>query len=130
MCIFCKIISGEIPSRKIYEDDDVLAILDISQATKGHTLVLPKRHFENIFDIDQKTFLKVMYQVRKIAKNYKRIDKNILGVNILNNSGERAGQSVIHFHVHILPRYQDDDLKIESQSHEYDLEQIEQKFKL
>lgn len=130
MCIFCKIISGEIPSRKIYEDDDVLAILDISQATKGHTLVLPKRHFENIFDIDQKTFLKVMYQVRKIAKNYKRIDNNILGVNILNNSGEKAGQSVMHFHVHILPRYQDDDLKIESQAHEYDLEEIQKKLHL
>ena len=68
MCVFCKIIKGEIPSKKIYEDDDVLAILDISQATLGHTLVLPKKHYENLFSIENNDYLKVMEKVKMLAK--------------------------------------------------------------
>lgn len=130
MCIFCKIISGEIPSKKIYEDENVLAILDISQATKGHTLVMPKKHFENIFEIDAKDYLNVMQVVHKICKHYKDTNKSILGINVLNNNGQKAGQSVNHLHYHILPRYEEDDLEINFQEHQYDLEEIQKEFKL
>ena len=123
MCIFCKIINGEIPSKKVYEDDDVVAILDISQATKGHTLVLPKKHYANILEIEDDAFIKVMNTTKMLAK---KISKNLNaeGVNILNNCNEAAGQTVMHFHVHILPRYKDDDLKLEFTSHELDLDAI------
>lgn len=119
MCIFCKIINGDIPSKKVYEDKDVLAILDISQATKGHTLVIPKKHYENILDIDSKDYLAVMDKVRELSK---KIVTNLgaEGANILNNCNEVAGQSVMHFHVHIIPRYKKDDLKLEFIDHSKD----------
>lgn len=123
MCIFCKIINGEIPSKKVYEDEDVLAILDISQATKGHTLVLPKKHYANVLEIEDDTFIKVMNKTKMLAK---KITENLSaeGCNILNNCNEAAGQTVMHFHVHILPRYKDDDLKLEFTNHELDLDSI------
>ena len=123
MCIFCKIINGEIPSKKVYEDDYVVAILDISQATKGHTLVLPKKHFSNLLEIDNVYYLMVMMVVKELSA---KIVNNLgaEGVNILNNCGEAAGQTVMHFHVHIIPRYKDDDLKIEFTNHSLDLEEI------
>ncbi len=119
MCIFCKIINGSIPSKKVYEDKDVLAILDISQATKGHTLVIPKKHYENILDIDSKDYLAVMDKVRELSK---KIVTNLgaEGANILNNCNEVAGQSVMHFHVHIIPRYKKDDLMLEFIDHSKD----------
>lgn len=124
MCVFCKIIKGEIPSKKIYEDDDVLAILDISQATLGHTLVLPKKHYENLFSIENNDYLKVMEKVKMLAKTITSA-LNASGCNILNNCGELAGQSVMHFHVHIIPRYENDDLKIEFKEHSLNLEEIQ-----
>ncbi len=125
MCIFCKIINGEIPSKKIYEDEDVVAILDISQATKGHTLVLPKKHFDNILAIDEEYYTKVMNTARKLAKVITKAF-NADGCNVLNNCGEAAGQSVMHFHVHVIPRYKGDDLKIEFTEHELDLNEIQE----
>ena len=124
MCVFCKIIKGEIPSKKIYEDNDVLAILDISQATLGHTLVLPKKHYENLFSIENNDYLKVMEKVKMLAKAITSA-LNASGCNILNNCGELAGQSVMHFHVHIIPRYENDDLKIEFKEHSLNLEEIQ-----
>lgn len=123
MCIFCKIINGDIPSKKVYEDDDVLAILDISQATKGHTLVLPKKHYANLLEIDEADYLKVMSKAKMLGGILtKKLGAE--GCNILNNCGEAAGQTVMHFHVHIIPRYKDDDLKIEFTSHEMDLDEV------
>lgn len=111
MCVFCKIINGEIPSKKVYEDDDVLAILDISQATVGHTLVMPKKHYANLLEIPEKEYQNVMLKVKKVAEkiNTKLHPK---GINILNNCGEIAGQTVMHYHVHILPRYNSSDINI------------------
>ena len=124
MCIFCKIINGEIPCYKVYEDDKFLAFLDISQATKGHTLVLPKKHYSNILEIEDYEYLKVMNTVKDIAYAVtKTFDAS--GCNILNNCGEAAGQTVMHFHVHVIPRYENDDLKIEFTSHDYNLEEIQ-----
>ena len=125
MCIFCKIINGEKKKKKVYEDDDVLAILDISQATKGHTLVMPKKHYANLYEIDNEVFIKVMSRAKELAKDI-TAKTNALGCNILNNCNEAAGQSVMHFHVHILPRYKNDDLKLEFTDHskQYNLDDI------
>lgn len=125
MCVFCKIASGEFSSHKIYEDEKVLAILDLSQATKGHTLVMPKRHYENIFDLDEETSKHLFNVVRKISKHYKETDENIIGINLLNNNGSAAGQTVMHYHMHILPRYENDDLKnMEFNEHKLNLAEI------
>lgn len=116
MCIFCEIIKGNISSKKVYEDENVVAILDISQATKGHTLVLPKKHYANVLEIEYPEYEAVMIAVKKVCEKINVIYKPE-GFNILNNCGEAAGQTVNHFHVHILPRYKDDDLKIEFTDH-------------
>lgn len=102
--VFCKIIEGEIPCTKVYEDDDVLAILDISQTTKGHTLVLPKHHYQDFLSTPMDT----MHKVYDVAQRIGQAMVGVLGakgVNILTNVGEVAGQSVPHFHVHVIPRY-------------------------
>lgn len=109
MCIFCKIISGEIPSYKVYEDEICIAILDISQATYGHTLVIPKNHYNNIFDIDDDVLGHIGNVASKLAKKYQQILK-LEGLNLINNNGSIAGQVVNHYHLHIVPRYEDDNL--------------------
>lgn len=105
--IFCKIIDGEIPCYKLYEDEDVLAFLDISQVTKGHTLVVSKKHFENFLSTPQEE----MHKVMDVAQRIGQVEIKLLGakgVNILTNCYEAAGQSVMHFHVHVIPRYEED----------------------
>ncbi len=101
-CIFCKIISGECPSYKIYENDYVYAFLDISKDAYGHTLVIPKKHFTNIFDCNEKYLTEVIKAVKLIACHYKSL--GFKGVNVLNANGQDAQQSVFHLHFHILPR--------------------------
>ena len=110
MCVFCKIINNEIPSYKVYEDDVCVAILDISQATIGHTLVIPKKHFDNILDLDEDVASHLIKVTQKIAKKIAKLD-NVKGLNVLNNCGEKAGQSVNHFHIHIIPRYDNDNVQ-------------------
>ena len=108
MCVFCEIIAGNIPGKKVYEDDDVLAILDISQTTKGHTLVMPKKHYDNFLQMPEDEYANLMKKVQIIAKKTtKNLDAK--GVNILINTNEVAGQSVMHTHVHIIPRYDEND---------------------
>ena len=109
-CIFCKIIKGEIPSYKIYEDEKVYAFLDISDDMTGHTLVIPKKHSRNIFDTDKEDLEAVICAVQKISKHYK--DLGFDGVNILNANEESAEQSVFHLHFHILPRKKNDGKRI------------------
>ena len=102
--VFCKIVDGEIPCYKLYEDDDVLAFLDISQVTKGHALVISKKHYENFLSTPQE----VMHKVMDVAQRIGQVDIKFLGakgVNILTNCYEAAGQTVKHFHVHVIPRY-------------------------
>lgn len=103
-CIFCKIINGEIPSSKVFENNHVLAFLDISQVTKGHTLVIPKVHQENIYELTPHVAKQVYEVIPQIANAIKEA-YNPIGLNLLNNNGEDAGQSVFHYHVHIIPRY-------------------------
>jgi histidine triad (HIT) family protein len=109
-CIFCKIVAGEIPSYKIYEDDNVLAFLDITQGTKGHTLVIPKKHIKNIYDLDEETIFNVFKVVPKISNALKKAFSPI-GLNIVNNN-DKPLQSVFHFHIHIIPRYENDGMKL------------------
>ena len=107
MCIFCKIIKGEIPSYKIYEDEYTYAFLDIAKDVDGHTLVIPKKHVENILDCDNETLHHVMNTVKKIANHY--VDNcGYNGVNILNANDKSAQQSVFHLHFHIIPRKNED----------------------
>lgn len=109
MCIFCKIINGEMPSYKIYEDEKTYAFLDISDDAIGHTLVIPKEHSENIMEISEDSLQAVMTSVKKISKHY--VDNlGYTGVNLMNASGLSAQQSVFHFHVHIIPRVDGDGL--------------------
>jgi len=110
-CIFCKIISGKIPCTKIYEDNEVLSFLDISPANKGHTLVIPKKHYETLNDIPEKEATKLMQTVQKIAKI---IDKNLKpdGYNILMSNKPAAEQVINHAHIHVMPRYKTDNFKL------------------
>ena len=108
-CLFCKIIKGEIPSYKIYEDDYTFAFLDISKNPEGHTLVVPKVHAENLFDVDSETYKRVEEAVLKISKHYKDIGYAD-AVNTYVNSGKVAGQEVMHLHVHIIPRKDNDNI--------------------
>ena len=107
-CIFCKIIEDQIPSAKVYEDEDVYAFLDITQVTPGHTLVIPKTHVANIFEYDEDLATKVMTKLPKISRAVRRAFPDMLGLNILNNNGQAAGQTVFHSHIHLIPRYQGD----------------------
>ncbi|KMY53175.1 protein hit [Bacillus sp. FJAT-27231] len=103
-CIFCKIINGEIPSAKVYEDEEVYAFLDISQVTKGHTLLIPKTHKKDIFEFSPEEASRLFQRVPIIAQALKAA-YNPDGLNILNNNGETAGQTVFHYHIHLIPRY-------------------------
>lgn len=104
-CIFCKIIRNEIPNTVVYEDDVVKAFLDITQGTPGHTLVIPKTHVPDIFAYDADLAAAVFSRIPKIARAIKASDPAIKGMNILNNNGKVAYQSVFHSHIHLIPRY-------------------------
>jgi histidine triad (HIT) family protein len=106
-CIFCKIVAGEMPSHQVYEDDKVLAFLDIRPVNPGHTLVIPKSHYQNMEDIPEAELAAVMAAVKKVGKLLK--DKlGTLGYNIGENNGPVAGQLVPHLHFHVMPRRPDD----------------------
>ncbi len=106
-CLFCKVVKGELPSHKIYEDEFTYAFLDIHPINRGHTLVVPKKHTENIYTIDTKEFSAVMETVRLLAPKIKR-SVGAEGVNIGINNDPAAGQIVYHLHVHLIPRWGDD----------------------
>ena len=120
-CVFCAIAAGEIPSFKVYEDDAVLAYLDINPFTKGHTLVIPKKHSTGLLDTDDAVLAAVVARVRKVAARLKEA-LPCDGFNILQNNGEAAGQTVKHLHFHIVPRYAGEPLVFES--HKGDMEEL------
>ena len=106
-CIFCQIVAGEIPSSVIYEDDDVLAFMDIGPIIKGHALVIPKLHFDSIMETPDA----VVAKLHVVAKRIALAQMNALGadgVNVMQNNGAAAGQEVPHLHVHVIPRYSND----------------------
>ncbi|MDR3169661.1 MAG: HIT domain-containing protein [Candidatus Peribacteria bacterium] len=120
-CIFCDIIQKKLPAYIIYEDDDVIAILPKKMEVYGHTLVIPKKHYENIFDIEEKELHKVISCVQHLALHYQKAIK-ATGVNILNASGKDAQQSISHLHFHIIPRFPDDHLDTRPKFPEYDID--------
>lgn len=107
-CIFCKIIEGELPSAKVYEDEHVYAFLDISQVTKGHTLIIPKVHTKNIYETPAEVAKELFARVPKLANAIKKT-YNPIGMNLLNNNEKPADQSVFHLHIHLIPRYGEGD---------------------
>ena len=109
-CIFCKIIKGDIPSAKVYEDDRVMAFLDIGPANKGHTLVVPKKHSKNILEDDLEDLNACMNTVQKVAMSIIRA-VNAGGFNLIVNTNKTAGQVISHTHFHIIPRFKNDGLK-------------------
>ena len=113
-CIFCKIIAGEIPSYKVYEDNKTLAFLDIAPVNDGHILVVPKKHYKNIEDISEEELCKIIKTVKKIGKALKK-SLDILGYNVNINNNPIAGQIIPHIHFHVIPRYKKDGLKLWAQ---------------
>ena len=126
-CLFCKIISGEIPCYKIFENDYCLAFLDISKDCYGHTLVIPKVHCDSIFDCEPYILAETIKTTQSICKHFKSLGFD--GANIINNNGASAEQSIHHLHFHIYPRKENDGIKITPviESKNLDLESI-QKF--
>jgi histidine triad (HIT) family protein len=114
-CIFCKIIDGEISSEKIYEDERVYAFLDISPKSKGHTLIIPKKHFENIYDVEEEYLCEILKVTKKLSIRV-REKLNPDGIKICQNNGEAAGQTVFHIHFHIIPKYENEQ--------EYDIDEV------
>ena len=106
-CIFCKIANGEIPSYTVYEDDDFKVIFDISPASKGHALVIPKEHYKNLFELDESIASKALVIAKKVATELST-ELDCDGFNLLQNNEEIAGQTVFHFHIHLIPRYKND----------------------
>ncbi|MFA5542705.1 MAG: HIT family protein [Bacilli bacterium] len=109
--MFCKIVNNEIPAYKLYEDEDFLAFFDISQATLGHTLVIPKKHFSDLLEADSETNSKILPVVKTVT-NILKSKLNLEDFNVISNFGKRAGQTVFHYHIHIIPRYDHDDFEI------------------
>ena len=110
-CLFCKIVKGELPSSKIYEDGDTLAFLDLFPVNKGHSLVIPKEHYETIFDVPTESLAKVSSVMKNVADAVKK-GVNSDGISIAQSNGKDAGQVIPHIHFHIMPRFKDDGLKL------------------
>ena len=110
-CIFCKIAAGEIPSATIYEDDDFRVILDIEPASKGHALILPKGHYANLYELPEELASKALVVAKKVVTAMTEV-LGCDGYNVLQNNGEVAGQTVFHFHMHLVPRYENDNVNI------------------
>ena len=104
-CIFCMIIDGKIPSRRVYEDENCIAMLDINPATPGHTLILPREHRKDLSEMDEELAGKLMMAARRIGMLQKE-RLGAVGFNVIQNNGEAAGQTVSHFHIHVIPRYE------------------------
>jgi histidine triad (HIT) family protein len=123
-CIFCKIANGEIPSRTIYEDKDFRVILDLNPATKGHALILPKDHYKNLYEISDETAAKVLPLAKKMATQMTE-KLGCDGFNLIQNNNEIAGQSVFHFHMHLIPRYTDDHQNLVMKPNEVSAEELD-----
>lgn len=108
-CIFCKLANGEIPTATLYEDEDFRVILDASPAAKGHALILPKQHYANLYELDDSVASKVLVLAKKVITKMTDI-LGCDGYNIVQNNGEPAGQTVFHFHMHLIPRSKGDEV--------------------
>ncbi|MBL7051246.1 HIT family protein [Candidatus Woesearchaeota archaeon] len=123
-CLFCKIVKGELPSSKIYEDENTLAFLDLFPVNKGHSLVISKEHYENIFDVPEEILSKISSVVKKVASAVKK-GVNADGISIIQSNGKSAGQVIPHIHFHVMPRFKEDGLKLWPQG-KYDENEMEE----
>ena len=110
-CIFCKIANGEIPAATLYEDEYFRVILDLGPASKGHALILPKQHAADLFELPDEVAAKVLPLAKTIAARLKE-GLGADGINLVQNNGKAAGQTVFHFHMHLIPRYQNDTVNV------------------
>ena len=110
-CLFCKIVNGEVPSYKVYEDGDVLAFLDIAPVNHGHTLVIPKKHYVNIEEAPEEELYAIMRAVKIIGQSFKD-NLGVAGYNVIENNDPVAGQIIPHLHFHIVPRVEGDSLHL------------------
>lgn len=110
-CIFCKLANGQMPTTSIYEDEDFKVILDLSPASRGHSIILPKTHAANIYELPDDYCSKIMGVAKKCATAMKKT-LGCVGLNVLQNNGEAAGQTIFHLHVHLIPRYENDTVQI------------------
>ena len=108
-CIFCKLANGDIPTATLYEDDDFRVILDAGPASKGHALILPKEHYKNLYELDDEIAAKALVLAKKMITKLTDV-LGCDGYNIVQNNGEVAGQTVFHFHIHLIPRYEGDEV--------------------
>lgn len=122
-CIFCKIAGGEIPSTTIYENEEFRVFFDINPASKGHCLIVPKEHYSNIFEIDPEVAGRLFSLACAVAKGLKQ-ELDCEGMNIVQNNGEIAGQTVFHFHLHLIPRYTGDTVNVKWVPGEADMEEL------
>lgn len=123
-CIFCKIINGDIPSKTLYENEEFKVIFDIAPASKGHVIILPKYHAANIFELPEEVTAKAFILAKKVATVLKDVLK-CDGINILQNNGEAAGQTVFHLHIHVIPRWNDDNMGLSWKQGEADSEVLD-----
>ena len=124
-CIFCKIIAGEIPSNTIYEDDEFKVVLDVSPASKGHALILPKNHYADLYEIDENVAADAMKLAKKLAIHMTDVLK-CDGFNLVQNNHEVAGQTVFHFHMHLVPRFIKDTVTVTWVPGQSDNEELDQ----
>jgi histidine triad (HIT) family protein len=116
-CIFCKIVAGEIPSHQVQEDEHTIAFMDLNPWTRGHALVVPKRHSRDLLEIADDDLDHVARAAKRLAQRMKdRLGCD--GINLLNSCGEAAWQTVFHFHIHVIPRYEDDPLRLPTRPQE------------
>ncbi|MDR0957607.1 MAG: HIT family protein [Clostridiales bacterium] len=111
MCVFCKIAAGEIPAATLYEDEKFRVILDMAPVSAGHALIIPKNHIDNVFDAPEDILAAIFPLAKKIASAQKK-GLGCDGINIVQNNGKSAGQTVFHLHVHSVPRFEDDGKKL------------------
>lgn len=123
-CIFCKIMAGEIPSRKLYEDDDFKVILDVGPASKGHALIVPKAHYADIYELPAELAGEAMKLAKRMATHMTTV-LGCDGFNVMQNNGEVAGQTVFHYHLHLIPRYKGEEPMITWTPHSYSDEEMD-----
>jgi histidine triad (HIT) family protein len=124
-CIFCRIVQKQVPSSLVFEDEKVMAFLDIKPLTEGHTLVIPKAHYESIFDIPKESIAYLHGITKRIAIAVEKATKAD-GISIIQQNGKAAGQDIFHLHVHVIPRYEDQKLPSFSEISEVDREKLSQ----
>ena len=124
-CIFCKIIAGKIPAAKVYEDKNVIGFLDIMPANKGHCLIVPKKHVQNLIEMDEADLVSTVKAAKKVARALSLSFGNA-SYNLVMNNGKEAGQIVSHAHMHIIPRFQKDRLRLKWSHLKYENDELNQ----